>query len=147
MKESAQIALSYVRAQLGITDPSILARHIHIHVPAGASQGRPVGWRHHGDRADLDGTGQAGTVRCRHDRRSHPERAGAADRRGEAEAAGGSAGWLDDCLRTEAKRADLDDVPADVLETITIVPTTDVSELVALAIEPISSADDTRVAA
>jgi ATP-dependent Lon protease len=42
---------------------------------------------------------------------------------------------------------DLDDVPADVLETITIVPTTDVSELVALAIEPISSADDTRVAA
>ena len=39
MKESAQIALSYVRAhadQLGITDPAILDRHIHIHVPAGA---------------------------------------------------------------------------------------------------------------
>src|SRR5215204_4162990 len=33
MKESAQIALSYVRAhaaQLGITDPSILDRHIHV---------------------------------------------------------------------------------------------------------------------
>ena len=39
MKESAQIALSYVRAhaaQLGITDVGILDRHIHIHVPAGA---------------------------------------------------------------------------------------------------------------
>ena len=39
MKESAQIALSYVRAhaaQLGITDPSVLDRHIHVHVPAGA---------------------------------------------------------------------------------------------------------------
>src|SRR6185436_20765027 len=39
MKESAQIALSYVRAhaeRLGITDRSILDRHIHIHVPAGA---------------------------------------------------------------------------------------------------------------
>jgi ATP-dependent Lon protease len=36
MKESAQIALSYVRAhadQLGITDPSVLDRHVHIHVP------------------------------------------------------------------------------------------------------------------
>ena len=39
MKESAHIALSYVRAhaeQLGITDPSVLDRPIHVHVPAGA---------------------------------------------------------------------------------------------------------------
>ena len=42
---------------------------------------------------------------------------------------------------------DLDEVPADVLETITVVPTTDVAELVAQAIEPVSSANDTRVAA
>src|SRR5699024_11064836 len=39
MKESAQIALSYVRAhatELGITDTAVLDRHLHIHVPAGA---------------------------------------------------------------------------------------------------------------
>ena len=39
MKESAQIALSYVRAhaaELGIDDPTVLDGHIHIHVPAGA---------------------------------------------------------------------------------------------------------------
>jgi ATP-dependent Lon protease len=42
---------------------------------------------------------------------------------------------------------DLDDVPEDVLETITVIPTTDVAELVAQAIEPVSAANDTMVAA
>ena len=39
MKESAQIAWSYVRAhaeELGITDRTALDRDIHVHVPAGA---------------------------------------------------------------------------------------------------------------
>jgi ATP-dependent Lon protease len=39
MKESASIALSYVRAhadELGITDPGIAGRRYHVHVPAGA---------------------------------------------------------------------------------------------------------------
>src|SRR5205807_2981410 len=39
MKESAQIALSYVRshaAELGIVDPDGLNRRFHVHVPAGA---------------------------------------------------------------------------------------------------------------
>jgi ATP-dependent Lon protease len=39
MKESASIALSYVRAhagELGITDPNIARRRYHVHVPAGA---------------------------------------------------------------------------------------------------------------
>jgi ATP-dependent Lon protease len=39
MKESASIALSYVRAhaeQLGIDDPQIAGRRYHVHVPAGA---------------------------------------------------------------------------------------------------------------
>jgi ATP-dependent Lon protease len=42
---------------------------------------------------------------------------------------------------------DLDDVPEDVLETITVIPSTDVAELVVQAIEPVSPANDTRVAA
>src|SRR5204863_6245924 len=39
MKESAQIALSYVRShapELGIADPEALNRRFHVHVPAGA---------------------------------------------------------------------------------------------------------------
>jgi ATP-dependent Lon protease len=39
MKESASIALSYVRAhagELSITDPNIAGRRYHVHVPAGA---------------------------------------------------------------------------------------------------------------
>ena len=38
MKESAQIALSYVRSHAGRlgVDPKALDRKIHVHVPAGA---------------------------------------------------------------------------------------------------------------
>jgi ATP-dependent Lon protease len=151
MKESAQIALSYVRAhanQLGITDPSILARHIHIHVPAGAvpkdgpsagvtmvtaltsmALGRPV-------RSDVGMTGEV-TLNGR-----VLPIGGVKQKLLAAQRAG-----LTTVFVPKRNEPDLDDVPADVLETITIVPTTDVSELVALAIEPISSADDTRVAA
>jgi ATP-dependent Lon protease len=42
---------------------------------------------------------------------------------------------------------DLDEVPADVLETITVIPTTDVAELVAQAIDPVSAGSDALVAA
>mgnify|MGYP001030243695 FL=1 len=42
---------------------------------------------------------------------------------------------------------DLDDVPADVLETISVVPSTDVAELVAQAIEPAIGEQGTRAAA
>ena len=50
--------------------------------PAGAvAQGRPVRGRHDGHRADLAGHRPAGALRGRHDRRGHPQRPGAADRR------------------------------------------------------------------
>ena len=49
MKESAQIALSYVRShavELGV-DPDTLAKRVHVHVPCRRrAQGRPVGRRH-----------------------------------------------------------------------------------------------------
>ncbi len=71
MKESAQIALSYVRShatELGV-DPKALDRRIHVHVPAGrGAQGRPVGRGHHGDRAGVDGDRPPGPLRRRHDR-------------------------------------------------------------------------------
>ena len=49
MRESATIALSYVRShadELGIDQPGFADRDFHVHVPAGRRpQGRPVGRR------------------------------------------------------------------------------------------------------
>jgi ATP-dependent Lon protease len=151
MKESAQIALSYVRAhadQLGIADPSILDRHIHIHVPAGAvpkdgpsagvtmvtaltsmAMGRPV-------RSDVGMTGEV-TLNGR-----VLPIGGVKQKLLAAQRAG-----LTTVFVPKRNEPDLDDVPADVLETITVIPTTDVAELVAQAIEPVSAGNDTRVAA
>jgi ATP-dependent Lon protease len=151
MKESAQIALSYVRAhadRLGITDPSILDRHVHIHVPAGAvpkdgpsagvtmvtaltsmALGRPV-------RSDVGMTGEV-TLNGR-----VLPIGGVKQKLLAAQRAG-----LTTVFVPKRNEPDLDDVPEDVLETITVIPTTDVAELVAQAIEPISAANDTMVAA
>ena len=65
MKESAQIALSYVRshaAEIGI-EPETLDRRFHLHVPAGgAAQGRTVRGRHDGDRAGVAGDRTGGAL-------------------------------------------------------------------------------------
>jgi ATP-dependent Lon protease len=151
MKESAQIALSYVRAhadRLGITDPSILDRHVHIHVPAGAvpkdgpsagvtmvtaltsmALGRPV-------RSDVGMTGEV-TLNGR-----VLPIGGVKQKLLAAQRAG-----LTTVFVPKRNEPDLDDVPEDVLETITVIPTTDVAELVARAIEPVSARNDTIVAA
>jgi ATP-dependent Lon protease len=151
MKESAQIALSYVRAhadQLGITDPSILDRHVHIHVPAGAvpkdgpsagvtmvtaltsmALGRPV-------RSDVGMTGEV-TLNGR-----VLPIGGVKQKLLAAQRAG-----LTTVFVPKRNEPDLDDVPEDVLETITVIPTTDVAELVAQAIDPVSARNDTVVAA
>ena len=56
MKESAQIALSFVRshaAELGV-DPAALDKPMHVHVPAGAvPKDGPSAGRHHDDRAGV----------------------------------------------------------------------------------------------
>jgi ATP-dependent Lon protease len=150
MKESVQIALSFVRAhaaELGIA-PSALERRFHVHVPAGAvpkdgpSAGvtmttalvslltdRPV-------RAEVGMTGEVSLTGRVLPIGGVKQKLLAAQRAG-----------LTTVFVPKRNEPDLDDVPVDVLETITIVPTTDVAELVALAIEPVSSADDTMVAA
>ncbi len=151
MKESAQIALSYVRAhadQLGITDPSILDRPIHIHVPAGAvpkdgpsagvtmvtaltsmALGRAV-------RSDVGMTGEV-TLNGR-----VLPIGGVKQKLLAAQRAG-----LTTVFVPKRNEPDLDDLPADVLETITVIPTTDVAELVAQAIEPATADSATPVAA
>ena len=91
MKESAQIALSYVRshaAELGVDPQGAGPAHPRARARRRGAQGRPVGRCHDGDRAGVDGHRTSGPLRRRHDRRGHAERPGAADRRRQAEAAG-----------------------------------------------------------
>ena len=140
MKESAQIALSYVRAhaqQLGITDPSVLNRHIHIHVPAGAvpkdgpsagvtmvtalaslATGRPV-------RSDVAMTGEV-TLNGK----ALPI-GGVKQKLLAAQRAGVSTVFIP--LRNEP---DLDDVPAEILAALTVIPVGDVRQILASALEP-----------
>jgi ATP-dependent Lon protease len=143
MKESAQIALSYVRShaeQLGITDPSVLDRQIHIHVPAGAipkdgpsagvtmvtalvsmALGRPV-------RSEVGMTGEV-TLNGR-----VLPIGGVKQKLLAAQRAGLSTVFL-----PKRNEPDLDEVPAEVLEAIDVRLSTDVADLVTEAIEPANS--------
>lgn len=141
MKESAQIALSYVRshaAELGV-DPTVLDRRIHVHVPAGAvpkdgpsagvtmvtalvsmATGRQV-------RSDVGMTGEV-TLNGR-----VLPIGGVKQKLLAAQRAGLSTVFIP--ARNEP---DLDDVPAEVLDTLTVKPMTDVAEIVAQALEPVA---------
>src|SRR5271163_3829021 len=143
MKESAQIALSYVRshaAELGV-DPSALDRRIHVHVPAGAvpkdgpsagvtmvtalvsmATGRQV-------RADVGMTGEV-TLNGR-----VLPIGGVKQKLLAAQRAGLSTVFI-----PQRNEPDLDDVPAEVLEALEVKPMTDVAEIVAQALEPASQA-------
>ncbi len=140
MKESAQIALSYVRshaAELGV-DPETLNRRIHVHVPAGAvpkdgpsagvtmvtalvsmATGRQV-------RADVGMTGEV-TLNGR-----VLPIGGVKQKLLAAQRAGLSTVFI-----PQRNEPDLDDVPAEVLEALDVKPMTDVAEIVALALEPV----------
>jgi ATP-dependent Lon protease len=143
MKESAQIALSYVRShaeQLGV-DPKALDRRIHVHVPAGAvpkdgpsagvtmvtalvsmATGRQV-------RADVGMTGEV-TLNGR-----VLPIGGVKQKLLAAQRAG-----LKTVFIPQRNEPDLDDVPAEVLEALEVKPMTDVAEIVAQALEPVAEA-------
>src|SRR3954463_12198256 len=148
MKESAQIALSYVRShaeELGI-DPKALDRRIHVHVPAGAvpkdgpsagvtmvtalvsmATGRQV-------RSDVGMTGEV-TLNGR-----VLPIGGVKQKLLAAQRAG-----LTTVFIPQRNEPDLDDVPAEVLESLEVKPMTDVADIVAQALEP--AADAATVAA
>ncbi|MGE2735171.1 endopeptidase La [Mycolicibacterium vaccae] len=139
MKESAQIALSYVRAhaeQLGV-DPTALDRRIHVHVPAGAvpkdgpsagvtmvtalvsmATGRQV-------RSDVGMTGEV-TLNGR-----VLPIGGVKQKLLAAQRAG-----LTTVFIPARNEADLDDVPAGVLDALDVRPMTDVADIVAQALVP-----------
>ncbi|MCF6389189.1 endopeptidase La [Mycobacterium sp. MBM] len=150
MKESAQIALSYVRAhaaQLGV-DPDALDRQIHVHVPAGAvpkdgpsagvtmvtalvsmATGRQV-------RGDVGMTGEV-TLNGR-----VLPIGGVKQKLLAAQRAG-----LKTVFIPARNEPDLDEVPAEVLDALQVRPMTDVAEIVALALEPAAAATTATVAA
>jgi ATP-dependent Lon protease len=139
MKESAQIALSYVRSHaqaLGV-DPKALDRRIHVHVPAGAvpkdgpsagvtmvtalvsmATGRQV-------RSDVGMTGEV-TLNGR-----VLPIGGVKQKLLAAQRAGLSTVFI-----PSRNEPDLDDVPAEVLGALTVKPMTDVAEIVTQALEP-----------
>jgi ATP-dependent Lon protease len=143
MKESAQIALSYVRAhadRLGITDLSVLDRDIHVHVPAGAvpkdgpsagvtmvtaltsmALGRAV-------RSDVGMTGEV-TLNGR-----VLPIGGVKQKLLAAQRAG-----LTTVFLPQRNEPDLDEVPAEVLQAIDVRLTSDVADLVTAAIEDVVS--------
>jgi len=143
MKESAQIALSYVRShaeQLGV-DPKALDRRIHVHVPAGAvpkdgpsagvtmvtalvsmATGRQV-------RSDVGMTGEV-TLNGR-----VLPIGGVKQKLLAAQRAGLSTVFI-----PQRNEPDLDDVPAGVLESLEVKPMTDVADIVAQALEPATGA-------
>lgn len=143
MKESAQIALSYVRShatELGV-DPKALDRRIHVHVPAGAvpkdgpsagvtmvtalvsmATGRRV-------RSDVGMTGEV-TLNGR-----VLPIGGVKQKLLAAQRAG-----LTTVFIPQRNEADLDDVPAEVLDALDVRPMTDVAEIVTQALEPAAEA-------
>jgi ATP-dependent Lon protease len=149
MKESAQIALSYVRShaeQLGV-DPKALDRRIHVHVPAGAvpkdgpsagvtmvtalvsmATGRQV-------RSDVGMTGEV-TLNGR-----VLPIGGVKQKLLAAQRAGLSTVFI-----PQRNEADLDDVGTDVLASLEVKPMTDVADIVALALEPAAGDIATAVA-
>jgi len=144
MKESAQIALSFVRAhaaQLGV-DPAVLDRSIHVHVPAGAvpkdgpsagvtmvtalvslATGRPV-------RSEVGMTGEV-TLNGR-----VLPIGGVKQKLLAAQRAG-----LTEVFLPQRNEPDLDDVPAEVLEALTVHVVGDVVDVVNGALEPREQAD------
>ncbi|MFL0289540.1 endopeptidase La [Mycobacterium sp. SMC-18] len=139
MKESAQIALSYVRshaAELDV-DPKALDRRIHVHVPAGAvpkdgpsagvtmvtalvsmATGRQV-------RSDVGMTGEV-TLNGR-----VLPIGGVKQKLMAAQRAG-----LTTVFIPSRNEPDLDDVPAEVLDALDVRPMTDVADIIAQALEP-----------
>jgi ATP-dependent Lon protease len=143
MKESAQIALSYVRAhaeQLGV-DPKALDRKIHVHVPAGAVP-------KDGPSAGVTMVTALVSMATGRNVRSDVGMTGEVTLNGRVLPIGGVKQKLLAAQRAGLKTVfiparnepDLDDVPAEVLDALEVRPMTDVSEIVALALEPAAEA-------
>jgi ATP-dependent Lon protease len=150
MRESAQIALSFVRSHaeaLGV-DSAVLDRAIHVHVPAGAvpkdgpsagvtlvtalvslATGRPV-------RSEVAMTGEVTLNGRVLPIGGLKQKLLAAQRAGLAEV-----------FVPQRNEPDLDDVPADVLADVRVHPVGDVLDIVTAALEPTPAGEARQAAA
>ena len=140
MKESARIALSYVRAHatdLGIEDDSFADQSFHVHVPAGAIP-------KDGPSAGVTMTTALASLLSGRPVRHTVGMTGEVTLQGRVLPIGGlkqkvlaaHAAGLTDVVLPERNRGDLDDVPADVREQMSFHPVMTVGEVLGLALEP-----------
>ena len=144
MKESARIALSYVRShaeELGIDDDAFDERSFHLHVPAGAIP-------KDGPSAGITMTTAIASLLSHRPVKHTVGMTGEVTLQGRVLPIGGlkqkilaaHAAGLTDVIIPERNRADLDDVPADVRAEMSFHPVMTLDEVLALALEPVPSA-------
>jgi ATP-dependent Lon protease len=139
MKESARIALSYVRShagELGIDEDAFDDRSFHVHVPAGAIP-------KDGPSAGITMTTALASLLSGRPVKHTVGMTGEVTLQGRVLPIGGlkqkvlaaHAAGLTDVIIPERNRADLDDVPADVKEEMRFHPVMTLGEVLALALE------------
>ena len=140
MKESARIALSYVRGhadELGIDEDAFDEREFHVHVPAGAIP-------KDGPSAGVTMTTALASLLSGRPVRHTVGMTGEVTLQGRVLPIGGlkqkvlaaHAAGLTDVILPERNRADLDDVPEDVREAMSFHPVMTIDEVLELALEP-----------
>jgi ATP-dependent Lon protease len=140
MKESARIALTYVRAHaadLGVDEDAFDEREFHVHVPAGAIP-------KDGPSAGVTMTTALTSLLTGRPVRHTVGMTGEVTLQGRVLPIGGlkqkvlaaHAAGLTDVILPERNRADLDDVPEDVRESMTFHPVMTIDEALEVALEP-----------
>jgi ATP-dependent Lon protease len=140
MKESARIALSYVRGHsgdLGIDEDAFDGREFHVHVPAGAIP-------KDGPSAGITMTTALASLMSGRPVRHTVGMTGEVTLQGRVLPIGGlkqkvlaaHAAGLTDVILPERNRGDLDDVPEDVREAMSFHPVMTIDEVLELALEP-----------
>jgi ATP-dependent Lon protease len=151
MKESARIALSWVRShadQLGIDESDFENRSFHVHVPAGAIP-------KDGPSAGVTMTTALASLLSARPVKHSVGMTGEVTLQGRVLPIGGlkqkvlaaHAAGLTDVILPERNRADLDDVPETVREQMSFHPVMSMNEVLDLALEPASVAEAPRLAA
>jgi ATP-dependent Lon protease len=140
MKESARIALSYVRGhreELGLDAETFNGKEFHVHVPAGAIP-------KDGPSAGITMTTALASLLSGRPVKHTVGMTGEVTLQGRVLPIGGlkqkvlaaHAAGLTDVIMPERNRGDLDDVPADVREQMTFHPVMSIDEVLDLALEP-----------
>jgi ATP-dependent Lon protease len=140
MKESARIALSYVRVlaeELGIDADAFENREFHLHIPAGAIP-------KDGPSAGVTMTTAIASLLSGRPVKHTVGMTGEVTLQGRVLPIGGlkqkvlaaHAAGLTDVILPERNRGDLDDVPEDVREQMTFHPAMSIDEVLEVALEP-----------